>query len=227
MSAYLEGELPAATRAALAAHVEACAPCRAVLEDLQALVVEARSLGDSEPSRDLWPDIAQAIGGADTQGRGGAGDDVIQLFEARRTAPPVSGVQFTIPQLAAASVALVLASAAITWWVGPGVAPRAEGTPPPESPAAFVEDVGGPPPDLASELQELERVLEVARSRLDPNTARILEKNLGVIERAIDESKRALTVDPGNAFLMNHLDRAYREKATYLREAASIAEWIG
>ncbi len=65
------------------------------------------------------------------------------------------------------------------------------------------------------------------RGRLEPNTVRILEKNLGVIERAIDESRRALAVDPGNAFLREHLDRTYREKLDYLREAAGIADWTG
>jgi hypothetical protein len=84
-----------------------------------------------------------------------------------------------------------------------------------------------PAPDLAVELASLEAVLEQARSRLAPNTVRILEKNLGVIERAIQESRRALEVDPGNEYLRQHLDRAYRDKADFLREVAYITAWEG
>ena len=68
------------------------------------------------------------------------------------------------------------------------------------------------------------QVLAEARTRLDPGTVRILEKNLQVIERAIDDSKRALAVDPENAFLKDHLAGAYREKASYLREATDLVE---
>jgi hypothetical protein len=137
-------------------------------------------------------------------------------------------MSFSAPQLAAASVVLVVASAALTWWVGPGVASRGVASPLPQSEGqtAFVADPGAPAPELASELEVLEQALEGAWGRLEPNTVRILEKNLGVIERAIEESVRALAVDPGNEFLLDHLDRAYREKATYLREAADIADWI-
>jgi hypothetical protein len=83
------------------------------------------------------------------------------------------------------------------------------------------------PPALAQELAALEGVLAEARSRLAPNTVRVLEKNLSVIDRAIEESVRALEVDPSNPFLRDHLDRAYREKADFLREVAAITEWEG
>ena len=48
-----------------------------------------------------------------------------------------------------------------------------------------------------------------------------------MIQRAIDESVRALTVDPNNPFLRDHLDRAYREKADFLREVNAIVGWEG
>lgn len=73
----------------------------------------------------------------------------------------------------------------------------------------------------------LESILAEARARLDPQTVRILDKNLGVIQRAIDESVRALAVDPDNAFVRSHLERAWREKADFLREASRISAWEG
>jgi hypothetical protein len=126
---------------------------------------------------------------------------------------------------------LALVSAAATWWVGPGLASRSEGSEAGATPAPTqvfpAADVAAPPPELAGELQVLEQTLAQARDKLDPNTVRILEKNLGVIDRAIDESRRALALDPANAFVRDHLERAYQDKVEYLRQAADIAEWAG
>lgn len=227
LSDYLDGALTGGSRDAVAAHLAECGECRRVLADLRAVVTEAGRLEGVAPMHDLWPGIASAIG-APSVASDVHGGDVIRLSTERRVARP-AGVFLTLRQLAAASIALVLVSAAATLWAGPGLgtAPARDGAAPPAQgpllPAAT--GVGGPSPELSAELQTLERSLDVARRRLEPNTVRILEKNLGVIQRAIDESRRALELDPGNAFLRDHLDRAYRDKADYLRQAAGLADW--
>ena len=54
---------------------------------------------------------------------------------------------------------------------------------------------------------------------------RVLDRNLGVIQQAIEDSRRALAQDPGNEFLASHLERVYQRKLEYLRDAAQVAEW--
>lgn len=225
LSDYLDGGLEPEERAEVEAHLAGCAPCREVLADLRDLVARARALEPGLPANDLWPGIAGAIGAPVPRPTGA---QVIPL--ARGSARPRRGLFCTVPQLAAASVVLVALSVSATWWAGAGPVPADPGAAPagvvsPVVPAA--DTPGGPPAELAEELAALEQVLAEARARLDPNTVRILEKNLGVIERAIDESVRALEVDPGNAFLEEHLERAWREKAEFLREAALITGWEG
>src|SRR5262249_28947684 len=61
LSEYLDGELDADERAACAAHVEHCAGCRAVLEDLRRLASEARALAPRPPERDLWPVLERQL----------------------------------------------------------------------------------------------------------------------------------------------------------------------
>jgi hypothetical protein len=58
---YLEGDAPDAVRAAVEAHAEECADCRALLEDLQAIRHDAAALPALTPSRDLWSGIAERI----------------------------------------------------------------------------------------------------------------------------------------------------------------------
>jgi anti-sigma factor RsiW len=232
LSDYLDGGLTEAERDALEAHLEACPACRTVHAELRALVERARALGDTPPERDLWPGIADAIG---APGRQRAAAGVIELPTATRARPTRSGLFLTVPELAAASVVLALVSATATWWVGPGLATAPDvskkgdvAVPTTEAAAVFpAADVAGPPPELAAELLRLEEALSAARGQLEPNTVRILEKNLGVIERAIDESGWALALDPNNGFLREHLERTYQDKLDYLREAVGIADWTG
>jgi hypothetical protein len=73
----------------------------------------------------------------------------------------------------------------------------------------------------------LEDQLAAVRDALDPNTLRVLERNMAVIERAIEDSRQALALEPGNEFLSRHLEQVYERKLDYLREAAAIADWAG
>ena len=58
---YLEGDAPDAVRAAVEAHAEECADCRALLADLRAIPRQAAALPALAPSRDLWSGIAERI----------------------------------------------------------------------------------------------------------------------------------------------------------------------
>jgi hypothetical protein len=80
---------------------------------------------------------------------------------------------------------------------------------------------------MEAELGVLEGVLLEGRDRLDPATVDVLERNLLVIERAIEDSYRALALDPENDFLRRHLTRTYERKLDYLRDVSRIVELAG
>lgn len=210
LSDYLDGELAADERARLERHLARCPECAGALTELSAVVARARSLRPTGPARDLWPVIAGAIGAP--------GSRRIGVPPARRR------VSFSVPQLAAAAVALAFGSALIGRQMRPEPAARAA-RPLPAADAARFAGRAAPPPGYAEELTRLQSALEDERSRLAPNTVRILDKNLAVIDRAIRESQDALALDPGNPFLKDHLERAYRGKVDYLREATALLRW--
>lgn len=248
LSAFLDGGLEAGERAEVDAHLAECGDCRQILEELREVKRRAAGLGPVEPSRDLWGGIAATIqapaaeaSSDDTRvitfpgsgvgvggGAGAAGGPVEQGVPASR-APTRRRLSLSLPQLAAASLALVAVSSAVTWsavWARDGGAETvaetsvdAEG-----GVIAPVSTVVEPPADLARELASLEGALAAARDVLDPNTVRVLERNLGIIEQAIQDSQRALAQDPENDFLVEHLQRVYQRKVEYLREAARVAE---
>ena len=70
---------------------------------------------------------------------------------------------------------------------------------------------------------DLDRTLATERDRLEPATLALLERNLGVIDAAIRESRGALARDPGNVELHGLFAAAARQKVELLRWAARAA----
>lgn len=210
LSDYLDGGLDPAEAERVEAHLGTCPTCSAVRRDLEVLVSASRTLGPVDPPRDLWPGVAASLGGG----------------TARSRARPTRAV------LAAAAVVLVTVSASLAWW-GRGVVVSAPAGPSVDvgsaAPvrAAGIRPGASLPATLATELQELESVLGVARDRLDPGTVEVLERNLLLIERAIEDSYQALAVDPENEFVRQHLERTYLRKRDMLREVSRLAELAG
>jgi tetratricopeptide (TPR) repeat protein len=217
LSEYLDGELTPAERADVDAHLTQCAECRSTLEDLRGVVSEAALLRDARPARDLWSAIAARIA---PDGRPRA-----QVSPFRRAI--TSRLSFTLPQLAAAGVALMVLSGGLVWMARSGD-PRADfdplsaqsGSP---SPAPIVAPVNLADQHYDEAIADLERTLEAGRTKLDPETVRVLEENLGAIDRAIDQCRRALANDPANVYLNTHLANARQRKIALLRRATMLA----
>lgn len=228
LSDYLSDELSERDKLAVEAHLAVCDECNRALQDLARVVDEAGELGEIEPPQDLWPGISEAIG----SGRGAEDSRVIAFpgAGARVAATLPQRIELSRRGLIAASLVLVTLSVTATWWAARG-GTSVSAVPSDAAPeAGFVAAAAGsatPPEAMAGELAILEDVLASARSVLDPNTVRVLERNLGVIEQAIADSREALAQDPGNAFLVEHLERMYRRKLVYLQDAVRLVEFGG
>ena len=227
LSDYMDGDLAQGECEALEVHLAECGECRDALAELRDIVATARALGDIMPARDLWPGIAAAIAAP----MRATGATVIPLPTARPAQTGQPGLFLSRRQLAAAATILMLISVTATWAVGPGLAvqatPGTDGAPVGTAEVLFTSEQPAVPAGLADELRSLEAVLTDARTRLDANTIRIIEKNLAVIDGAIEDSRRALLVDPENDFLEEHLARSWERKRDYLQDAVRVAEWAG
>ncbi len=212
LSEYVDGELAGPERTALEAHLATCAGCRTTLDELRRVVARAQALDDRPPAADLWPPIARQIGvGRVAAAVGGA------ALRARRR------FSFTVPQLAAASVALALLSGGAAWLlvrrgaVAPPTAGTTDAVPALVSAAGSISDRR-----YDTQVEDLKRALERGRGRLDTATVRVIEKNLAIIDRAIRDARSALVADPANAYLNLHLAQEMRRKLELLRQAATL-----
>ncbi|HET7218663.1 MAG TPA: zf-HC2 domain-containing protein [Vicinamibacterales bacterium] len=217
LSDYLDGEdLSPADRASIEAHVAACRECQTTLDELKAVAAYAGRLPDRGPDADLWPGVEARVRGTS------------RLLRFERGAE--RRFTFTLPQLVAAGLALMVLSGGMVWIARSGN-PRAS-LPPvvaqveaPEggdaaaemAPASFADSY------YDQAVSDLEKTLAESRNRLDPETVRILEDNLASIDTAIEQSRKALRNDPANVYLNNHFAAYRNRKLALLRKATALA----
>jgi anti-sigma factor RsiW len=216
LSEYLDGELPEGERIALEAHLQTCSECSALIGDLRRVIRRARTLKQRVPGRDLWPGIARRIG------VGAGEEEIVELDSGRRGARRWS---FSLPQLAAAGIALMALSGGSVWLLRSPVRSAAVHpvlTGPSNAPAISVSGRRSASESYAAAVADLERVLAHGRGQLDSVTVRIIEQNLAAIDRAIGQAQRALDADPANLYLNTHLAETMRRKLDLLRRAAAL-----
>jgi len=210
LSDYLDGEIDAPDRAALETHLASCAACAATFAELREVVARAGALTPRPPAADLWPGIAPRLDRATP----------LMAFPAR----PARRFSFTVPQLVAAGLALMVVSGGGVWVLQHGGRntdlPRLAAT---SDAAPAVVPVALADPRYDEAIADLQQALEAGRARLDPGTIRILEANLDAIDTAIEQSRRALATDPANVYLHSHLAEARQRKLALLRRGVDLA----
>lgn len=207
---YVDGLLPEETRAAVEAHLAGCEGCREAVRGLRSLLDGLASLPESvAPERDLWPEVAGLLdaGKVVAVDFGGAG---------RRAA------RFRWAKLAAAAVVLMGLSSALTaFWMGrQAEAPVALAPAPPV--AAVPAELRAFEVTYSTTIEELSLALHERREALSPETVRVIERNLAIIDEAIRTSRAALAADPGNRELLRTVTAMYAEKVALLQRAADL-----
>ncbi len=222
LSDYVDDELPPADRAAVEEHLRACVACGEVVADLERIVARARGLEDRAPDRDLWPAIAERIGLGRT-------DAEPMVFDRDRSSAHTRRWTFSLPQLAAAGIALMALSGGAAWLLHPSaraaVASRG-GTAAPTPAVAVAASPRNGTRGYDAAVADLERVLQEGRGRLDTTTVRVIEHNLATIDSAIAQAQHAVASDSANLYLNTHLADTMRRKLELLRQAAALVSTV-
>lgn len=190
--AYAEGRLSASEAAAFEAHLNRCAACAAALE---------RAAGPPTGLAALARSIEPA-------------EDLWPAIHGRLASLRERPGRIAVPRwgLAAAALLLIALSSGVT-----AVLLR----PAPETASATL-DVSALEAQYAAVSEDLSGALEKARSRLEPATVATIERNLRIIDAALDETRQALAKDPGNPALGQMVVAAWRQKVDLLRRATAL-----
>lgn len=187
-------------------------------KEIEAIRAAAAKLPLVEPSRDLWPGIEARLGA-----------QVVDINHLAQRRP--RGIVVSTRMLASAAAILMMATAGTTYLVLRDRLP-ADGTVTAVAPGAQPVQgglvtqaslpVGGEFGAYTQEIDDLQGAIAERRSRLDPATIAVIERNLRIIDGAIEESRRALANDPASPLLTALLSEALANKVRLLRQAALL-----
>ena len=202
LSAYGERELSGARHARVEEHLAGCASCRTDLGRVRSLVDAAAALPRGvEPPEEVWQGIRERLG------REGA------RHPRRRWG--------MLASLAAAAAIVVFVGSSL---VRPGQSDKVRATrqPVPGSEPTLVH-VAAVDRNYQASIAELRGTLDQQRGRLAPETIRVLERSLAVIDTAIAEARQALAADPANPALADILSAQYEHKVGLLQRATKLS----
>lgn len=213
LSAYLDGALEDERRTAVGTHLETCAGCRGVLEDLRSIAGTARALGPIDPPEHLWIELA--------------GQMRLPAVEVPTTvAPARSGSAWW--QWAGLTAAL-LAITAVVYVLGrpPAGAPAVATTSSPAAApggtvAAVNEELDLAVHHYERAIAELEAIAQTGTGEIDPSVASAVRDSIGSIDRAIAESREAVSGDPESEPARLSLFEALRQKISVLQATVTL-----
>lgn len=205
LSLYLDGLLDSSAESAMRAHLAGCVACRGLADDLARVKLAADALDPIAPPDHLWPAIAS------------------------RLALPAADSSTRMTTVAWSwrwgAIAAALAGVAIAGYLLVGSSRSADltlGTTANGAIEAISNEL-----DLAARhyeraIAELEALTAGSQQELDPALAAVVRDNIGVLDSAIAESRRALTVDPLSDVARISLFEALRRKVDLLQDAVLL-----
>lgn len=217
----VDGSIGPIRRADLEAHLASCDACRALAADLQRIRDAAAQLEDVPVPDGIWLQIA---GRLRQQGRiredapavrRRSGSRALLALAAGLIAVIGTSLALLVPRTGRAP-APAAAPPAATAPAAAGNAPTAE------SVQAVQTEVDQAQQQMETAIAHMEQIAKANQQALDPKTAATLEKNLGIIDQAIAETRSAVKADPGSVAANRTLFEALKQKVTLLQETIAL-----
>ncbi|HQZ38752.1 MAG TPA: zf-HC2 domain-containing protein [Vicinamibacterales bacterium] len=207
VAAFVDGELTPAEERAVERHLEVCPDCRSLVADVRTVRAAAFTLNRREPPPDLFARVQSRL--------------AVEA-SARASQMPWPNTRTAWAVWLGAAAVVVLATVA-------GLLPLLRDGRPAPAPSATQPLVDSVEADLRlaeahyeKAIQGLEQIARSDTDELDPPLAAVLQKNLQVVDLAIDESRAALETQPGSTPAQDGLFDAMRAKVALLQQTVEL-----
>jgi anti-sigma factor RsiW len=209
---YLDGSLPTADERVVERHLEECVACRVLAADLRTVRAAAFMLDRRQPPPDLFLRIQAQLA----------------------SEPAPRARLLTWPNTRGAWGVWLAAAAALVLTTAVGLMPLSRSAGVPAQPAdgsalegtALVDSVEADLQAAESHydraIRGLEQIARTDTGDLDPQVAAVLQKNLQVVDQAIDESRAALKTQPASSRAQDGLFEAMRTKVALLQQTVEL-----
>lgn len=215
---YADGTLDDGDADSVARHISVCDPCRRKIDEVRGLMTALQSLPrELTPGRDLRPPIITADRSSISSGKRGR---PVLGFQLRRRFDAASHnwlrAAAVIVLFAASTATVVLFS-----WRSSGFQQEALTRSPSADGTGVMAGVV-PLATYAEATHELLTMYQAHQPELDPETRRIVQRNLSVMDAAIRELERAHEQSNSDAEIARLLDERYRSRLDFLRSAVAL-----
>lgn len=206
LEAYMEGD----ARPFIVSHAHDCAPCGAMLADLQSIREAARNLPMEEPSRVVWANVRARLEAEGAFGVPVSGWRQIMAWRFLHHAIPMGVMAFLI----FLGSALTLPSTSMQrWGSADEVGDSHAGT---QIASAMPTGEFG---NLAHVVSDLETSFRANEASMAPDLKATYEKSLVSLDGSIQECLDSLQHEPRNTLAHDYLLTAYTRKAEILSSA--------
>jgi anti-sigma factor RsiW len=213
----VDGRLDGAAQRNAERHLDGCAQCRALVEDLRSIRASAFMLDRREPKAETWTRIQAAVA-AEPSSKG-------KLLAMSGRGSFAGGGW---PVWLGAAAALILATVIGILPLMNRQAEHDDATQAAASEQAEVTVESVTAEFEAAEkhyqkaIDDLQTIANKDTGELDPQVAAVLQKNLTVIDQAITESRAALQSQPSSANAQSGLFDALRTKVALLQQTVEL-----
>ena len=222
LNEYADGSLGEFDRAGVEQHLASCAACRQIVDDLRAILDATGELEPRDAPVRAWSRLERAIRMEQEHAR-------TERAPAPAPAPRRRGTTVVLTWAAAAAALVLAAVVGLRYTpVQPAHAPA-----PSAAGSATSTTAGGAAVSIETELRQaeahyenaikgLEAIASSEQSELDPRTAATLQKNLAVIDQAINESRAAVRAEPASEPAQHSLIEGFKTKIGLLQDTVAL-----
>lgn len=207
---FVDGDLDPARQRVVQRHLEGCPSCRGLVADLRTVRAAAFTLERREPPPELLERIQARLTSEGAE-------------PARRAAWPSTRAAWGVWLAAAAALVITTAIGLVPLLRQSAPAPDVA-APPGE--AALIDSVEADLQAAEAHYQKaivgLEQIARSDSGELEPQVASVLQKNLQLVDQAIDESRAALKAEPASAPAQQGLFEAMRTKVALLQQTVEL-----
>jgi hypothetical protein len=214
---YVDGVLSAETCAEVEHHLQTCAQCALLVAELQHVIRAAGALSPVAPPAHVWSRLESRLDDSSAGKTGQRAEGKWQNVWGWRRQPWLAA-------LATAAAVLIMTIVGVRL-AGP-IGRHSQ-------PSGTAADTGELARSVESELREaeghyqkaiagLQLIADAEKGTLDPATAATLQKNLAVIDQAINESRTALNADPNSGSAQASLLEGLKAKVTLLQDTVGL-----
>jgi hypothetical protein len=201
LSEYVDRTLGRDEHAVVARHLETCEVCRQLVDDLREIARAAAALDPIVPPGRVWARIEQDI----------------RRDPPRK--PARGGIPMTWTWLAAAAVLALAVFIGVRYT--PAMRPET-GDSIDASTEAIETELQLAEEHYQKAISGLEQLASTDDPTFDPDTAATLQKNLAVINQAIDESRAAVRAEPASERAQYSLIENFKTKLALLQDTVAL-----